>query len=154
MTIITGRSCLTTGGPDKQQVPVPLLNTNRRIWEGPKGGRRHQPIICPAHLPEALTLEATLTERCMHGQEGPWVRAHTGQARRLARTNPKTNPINIKPEASRHMAEWFSRISSPSCSRWPQLLPNKVLCSVSRCISSEKSLPSVRQELTLKLILL
>ena len=35
----------------------------RRIHEGPKGGRRHQSIICPAHLPESLALETILAER-------------------------------------------------------------------------------------------
>ena len=34
-----------------------------RIHEGPKGGRRYQSIICPAHLPESLALETILAER-------------------------------------------------------------------------------------------
>ena len=49
-------SCLTNGG---------------RIREGPKGGRRHEPVIYPTSLPETLTLEFTLADRCLRHQEGP-----------------------------------------------------------------------------------
>ena len=42
-----------------------------RLWEEPKGGRRCQPIICPANLPETLTLESIMAERYIHYQEEP-----------------------------------------------------------------------------------
>ena len=41
-------------------VPSP---SPRRILEGSKGGRRHQPITCPANLSETLMLETILIER-------------------------------------------------------------------------------------------
>ena len=88
----------------------------RRIWEGPKGERRCQPIICPTNLPESFALEPFLAERCMHHQEGPWVRPNMGQTRWLARDNPETNSITIKPETVSHMAEQFSWVPLPCCS--------------------------------------
>ena len=78
------------------------------IWEGPKGGRRCQPIICLANLPESFALESILAERRTHHQEGPWVRPNMSQTRGLARDNPKTNPITIKPETVSHVAEQVS----------------------------------------------
>ena len=39
-----------------------------RIWEGTK---RREETIHPTHLPETLTLESNLAERCGHPQGGP-----------------------------------------------------------------------------------
>lgn len=50
-------SGLATGGSNKE--------LTGRIREGPKGGRRCQLIICPANLPEALTLESILAKTFM-----------------------------------------------------------------------------------------
>ena len=90
-------SCLTTGGLIRHVV-LPL-KTQQENREGPKGGRRHQPIICPADFPEPLELKFILAERRVHHQEGPVVRLNMGQARRLARDSPESAPIAIKPAA-------------------------------------------------------
>ena len=90
-------------------------NVTRRIQEGPRGGRRRQ-SICPANLPENFALESILAEKCTHHQEGPWVRPNMGPARWLARDNPETNPITIKPETASHVAEQFSWVPLPRCS--------------------------------------
>ena len=50
-----------------------LWKLTRRIWEGPKGGRRYQPIICPTNLPESFMLESILNKRCTHHLEEPGV---------------------------------------------------------------------------------
>ena len=61
--MIAYESYLTPGDPDKEH-RTDKLPPVRSTWEGPKGGERHQPIICPANLPETLTLEIILAERC------------------------------------------------------------------------------------------
>ena len=66
----------------------------------------------------------------------------------IGRENPETSSITIKPETSSHVAEQFSRVPIACCSL-PALLPNKVSCFVSSCVSSEISFLSVRQEPTL-----
>ena len=108
----------------------------RSIWEGPKEGgcqpivclvkltwknlgrakRRREETTCPAHLPETLTLESILAERCERHQGGPWVRSNMRHARWLSRDNPETNPITIKPETAGHVAEQFFWVPLPCCS--------------------------------------
>ena len=62
-------------------------------------------MLCPANLPEALTLESILAERCVHYWEGAWITPNMGQAQWLAWDNPETNLIAIKPETASHLAE-------------------------------------------------
>ena len=73
-------------------------------------------MVCPANCPEALTLKSILAERRTGHQEGLWVRGNLGQARWLARDNPETNPVTVKPETSSHVAEQFSWVPLPCCS--------------------------------------
>ena len=61
------------------------------------------------HLPESFSLASILAEQGMHHQAGLWVRW-------LAKDNPETNPITIKPETASHVAEQFSWVPLPSCS--------------------------------------
>ena len=63
------------------------------------------------HLSESFSLASILAEQGLHHQEGLWVRW-------LAKDNPETNPITIKPEAvsPSQVAELFSWVPSPSCS--------------------------------------
>ena len=111
-------------------------NLSGRIQEGPKGGRRYQPIISPANLLESFALESTLAERCAHHQERPWVRPNMGQARGLARNNPETHPITRKPETVSHVAEQFSWIPLPSCSLPRRPFPIKSF-ALSACVSPQ-----------------
>ena len=64
----------------------------------------------------------------------------------LARDNPESNPITIKPGTASHVAEHFSWAPLPSCSPPGGPLPNKGSCFVSTCVSSNNSFLSVRQE--------
>ena len=64
-----------------------------RIWEGPKSGRRCQPIKCLVNLPESFALESISAERYTCHQEGPWVRTNMDQARWLARDNQALTPL-------------------------------------------------------------
>ena len=61
----------------------------------------------------------------------------------LAKDNPETNPITIKPETVSHVAQQFSCLPLPYCS--PPGYPNKISCFVGTCVSSDNSFPSVRQ---------
>ena len=63
----------------------------------------------------------------------------------LARDNPETNPITIKPGTASHVTEQFSWAPLPSCSPPGGPLPSKVSCFVSMCVSSDNSFLSVRQ---------
>ena len=63
MMITTCRSCLARGGLIKNVVFL-----TGRIWEGTK---RKEETIQPTGLPETLTLESSLAERCVYHQEGP-----------------------------------------------------------------------------------
>ena len=63
----------------------------------------------------------------------------------LAKDNPETNPVTIKPETSSHVAEQFSWVPSPSCSPPGRPFPIKSL-ALSAHVSSNNSFLSVRQE--------
>ena len=63
----------------------------------------------------------------------------------LAKDNPETNPITIRPETVSHVAEQLSWVPLPCCSLPRCLLPIKSL-ALSACVSSDNSFPSVRQE--------
>ena len=67
----------------------------------------------------------------------------------LARDKPEINPMTIKPETVSHVAERFSPFPSPSCPPPRHPFPIKPLAWIA-LLSSDNSLPSVRQELTLK----
>ena len=99
------------------QQEVPIRNTVRTggIQGRPNRGRRRQ-SLCPTNFPEFFSLESILVERCVCHQEGSWVRPNMGQARWLARDNPETNPVTMKPETVSHVAEQFSWVPLPCCS--------------------------------------
>ena len=67
-------------------------------------------------LPGSFVLGSILAERCLHHQEGPWIKPSMSWARWLARDNSETNPIPIKPETVNHMAEQYSGVPLPCCS--------------------------------------
>ena len=62
----------------------------------------------------------------------------------MAKDNPETNPITIKPKTESHVAELFSWVLSTYCSPPGCPFPIKSL-ALSACFSSDNSFPSVRQ---------
>ena len=96
-------SCFTTGGPGKEHgtnKPSPT----RRVRERSKGD-----TMCP-----------TTSQNPSHGHPSWLSDACTtrkdSESELLAKDNPETNPINIKPETASHMAEQFSWSPLPYCS--------------------------------------
>ena len=71
-----------------------------------------------------------------------------GQARGLARDNPDTNHIVIKPEIASYMSEQFSQAPLPCCFLPRRPFPIESF-DLSVLVSSDNSFPSVRQEPTL-----
>ena len=63
----------------------------------------------------------------------------------LAKDNPVTNPITIKPENASHVAEQFSWVPLPTALHQVPF-PNKISCFVSTCVSLDNSFLSVTQE--------
>jgi len=66
--------------------------------------REGMPVQCPTNLPESSWLSDARASR--KDPESEW----------LARENPKTNRITIKPETVSHVAEQSSWVPLPSCS--------------------------------------
>ena len=64
---------------------------------------------------------------------------------RLARDQPETNPMPIKPETVSHVAEQFTWVPLPFCSLPGSLFPI-VFCFISMCVSLDNLFPIVRQE--------
>ena len=90
-------SCFTTGGPGKEHRTNKPPPTSR-VWERSKGGTaclstsQNPSLWHPSLLNKACTTRKDF--------ESEW----------LAKDNPKTNPITIKPETGSHVAEQFSLV--------------------------------------------
>ena len=68
------------------------------------------------------------------------------ESERLAKDNPETNPITVKPQDCKPCDRAVPLGSLPLLlSTWVPF-PNKISCFVSRCVSLDNSFPSVRQE--------
>lgn len=89
--------------------------------EGPRGGRRLQPIICPINLLETLMLESMVTERCVPPKR-TWVRPNMAQARQMVRDNPESQPHHWQ-RIIRQRAAWQSRSPRLLHPRPPPWLP-------------------------------
>ena len=130
--VIICMSCFTTGGPGKEH------GTNKPPPTGRVQERSKGDTTCPTTSQNpSLWHPSWLNKACTtrKDSESEW----------LAKDNPETNPITIKP---RLWAMWES--SSPG---FPYFLlstrvpfPNKISCFVSTWVSSDSSFPSVRQE--------
>ena len=119
-----------TGGPGKEQ------GTNKppptgRVWERPKGD-----TTCPTTPQNPCWHPSWLNKACTTRKDS--------ELKWLAKDNPETNPITIRPETVSHVAEQFSWVPLPYCS--PPGFPNKISCFVSSCFSLDNSFLSVRQK--------
>ena len=155
-------SCVTTRGPNKECGTASEKVTGRtqeglkgvRTWQRivclvkltyeSSGGakKRREESICPTNLPESFWLKSILAERCMHHQEGPWVRM-------FGQRQPGNQPHYHKSWdcEPRGGAVLLGSLSLLLSTKAP--LSKKVFCFVSLCISLDHSFLSVRQELTL-----
>ena len=125
----------TTGGPGKEQgtnKPPPT----RRVRERSKGDTtclttsQNPSLWHPSWLNKACTTRKD--------SESEW----------LAKDNPETSPITIKPETVEPRGRAVLPVSlTLLLSAWVPL-PSKISCFLSTCVSSDSSFPSVRQEPT------
>ena len=104
--VTTCMSYLTTGGPGKECRTNKLLPTGR-IQERSKRGDA-SPYVPPtsqnsSHWNPSWLSDAHATRK---DPESEW----------LARDNPETNPVTVKPETASHVAEQFSWVPLPCCS--------------------------------------
>ena len=96
-------SCFMTGDPDKEyrtNKPPPT----RRVRERSKGD-----TTCPSTSQNPSRQHPSWLSDACTTRKDP-------ESERLAKDNPETNPITIKPETASHMAELFSWVPSPYCS--------------------------------------
>ena len=94
-----------TGGPGKEH------GTNKppptgRIRERSKGDA--SPYVLPTSQNPSRWNPSWLSDACTTRKDP--------ESEQLARDNPETNPITIKPENASHMAEQFSWVPLPCCS--------------------------------------
>ena len=121
----TAMSSLRTGGPGKER-RIDKLPPTGRIRERAKGERR-----CPSTGPTKSRNPSRGIHlgRVMHA---PPRILKDPESERLARDNPETHPITIKPETTSHGAEQFSGVPSPSCSPPGRPFPIKSLALSAR----------------------
>ena len=129
-------SCFMTGGPGKEHRtnnPPRTPPPTRRVQERSKGGTTCSTTSQNPSLWHPSWLNKVCTTR--KDSESEW----------LAKDNPETNPITIKPETASHVAELFSWVPLPYCSPPRCPFPIKSL-ALSACVSLDNSFLSVRQE--------
>ena len=99
------------------------------------------------HLPEHLTLESILAERCMSPQEGTLVRPNMDTGKMTGQKQPRKQTTTIRPETEPHGRVLLGSLTLLLSAWMP--FHNKVFCFVSVFISLDNSFPSVTQEPTL-----
>ena len=119
-------SCLTAGGPGKEHGTNKLPQV-RRTQERSKGRGDAGPHVLPTsqNPPCWNPCWPSDTQATRKEPESQW----------LARDNPETNPISIKPKTASHVADLFSWVLLPSSSPPEHLFLIKSLAS-SACMSS------------------
>ena len=96
-------SCFTTGGPGKEH------RTNKSPPTGRvQEGQKKTPHVRPPPRILLSDIHLDWTRRAPPGR--------TLESERLAKDNPETNPITIKPETANHVAELVSWVPLPYCS--------------------------------------
>ena len=138
--VVSSMSYLTTGSPGKEggtNKPPPI----GRIQEWSKEREDTSPYVLPTSQNPSHWNSSWLSNVCTTKKdtESDW----------LARDNPETNLITIKPKTTSHVAEQFSWVPLPCCSipGHPFLVKSLAL---SACVSSDNSFSSVRQEPSLE----
>ena len=127
-------SCFTTGGPNGEH-GINKPSPTGSIQERSKGD-----TTCPttsqnpSHWHPSWLSNVCATRKDSES-ESEW----------LAKDNPETNCINIKPETVNQRQSSSPGFPYLLLSAWAPF-PNKISCFVSTCISSDNSFPSVRQE--------
>ena len=109
MIITACLSSFSTGGPNKEHGTNKIQG--RIIWEGPKGGRRHKPMICFANLPETFTLDSMLSGRCAFNMKGPWIRSNMGPRKMIGHRQPEKS-------SHYHYGELQGRAVLLGCNEW------------------------------------
>ena len=82
------------------------LISHHQLGESRKVKRRHH---MSDHLPESFSLASILAE------QGCTTRKYS-ESEWLAKDNPETNPVTVKPETAGHVTEQFSWVPLASCS--------------------------------------
>ena len=118
LLVTTCLSYLTTGAPGKERGTNKLPLTGR-IRERSKAEKRCL-SICPTNLPEFFLLHPSWLSNACDTKKDP-------ESEQLAKDNPETNLITIKPETASHVAEQFSWVLLPYCSPPGYLFPIKSL---------------------------
>ena len=103
------------------------------VWKRSKGD-----TTCPTNSQNPSHLHPSwLNRACTTSKDS--------ESERLAKDNPETNPITIKPKTASHgRAVLLGSLPLLLSTQAP--FPNKISCFVSTCVSSENSFPSVKQE--------
>ena len=114
--VTTCLSCLTAGGPDTEHGACTVLppKTNRENLRGaerreemPAHNISYQPpriLLAGIHLGWEMRMPpGRMLSQTRYGQQARW----------LARDNPETNSITIKPETVSHAPDQFSWVPSP-----------------------------------------
>ena len=92
------------------------------------------------HLPESFSLASFLAEQGMHQKDS--------KSEQLAKDNPETNPITIKPETVSHEPRGRAVLLGSLTLLLSTQVPfsNKISCFVSTRVYLDNSFLSVRQE--------
>ena len=111
---MTTSSAVSHQEVSRRNTVLPLKNNQEDSGEGPKAGGEDQP---PRILHSGWVNPSILQHLGWEMQMPPGgTQSQTmGQAKWLARDDPKTNPIPRKPETANHVAEQFSWVPSPCC---------------------------------------
>ena len=125
--------CFTTGGPGKEHrtnKPPPTARVRERSKGDTACPTASQNPFCwhPSWLNKACTTRKN--------SESEW----------LAKDNPETNSITIKPKTATQFCRAVLLGSLTLLLSARVLFPNKISCFVSTCVSSDNSFLSVRQE--------
>jgi len=121
-----------TGGPGKEhrtKKPPPT----RRVQERSKGN-----TTCPTTSQNPSHWHPSWLNKA-------WTTRKDSESEWLAKDDPETNPITIKPETEPYGRAVLLASLTKLLPTWVPF-PNKIPCFVSTCVSSDNSLLSVRQE--------
>ena len=127
-------SCFRTGGPGKEhRTNRPPLT--RSVQERSKGD-----TTCPTTSQNPSLWRPSWLNKAGTTRKDP-------ESEWLAKDNPETNPITIKPEPVSHVAEHVVLLGSLALLLSTRAsFPNKISCFVSAHVFLDNSFPSVRQE--------